>query len=149
MATPKAFMLWCLLNWSERPQILVQFLFDSDKGYSEFLEPKGCLTKNLKHDFWTRGQNLNVKIEEKKIWNTLESWNITFGNIIFQKKFDFCLFMQFMGILEQKLAISQRKSTIRKKFTAQKSLRKSFYSILGGQKNFWFFFSFFCDTLYI
>jgi len=53
-----------------------------------------------------------------------------------KKKFDFGLFMQFMGILKQKFAISQRKSVIRKNFTAQKSLRKSFYSILGGQKNF-------------
>ena len=51
------------------------------------------------------------------------------------KKFDFGLLMRFMSILKQKLAIYQRKSVIRKKFTVQKSLRKSFHSILGGQKN--------------
>ena len=59
------------------------------------------------------------------------------------KKFDFCLFMQFMGILKQKFAISRRKSVIRKNFTVQESLQKSFYSILDGQKNFWFFCFFF------
>ena len=63
MATPKAFMLWCLLDWSEGPQILAQFLFDIEKGSPESLEPKGCLKINLKHDFWTRGQNPNVQIE--------------------------------------------------------------------------------------
>ena len=110
------------VDWSEGPQILAQFLFDSEKGCPESSEPKGCLKKKLKHDFWTRGQNLNVQIEEKKIWTTLESWTIIFGNIIFQKKFDFGLFMLFMGILKQKFAISQRKSAIWKNFTTQKSL---------------------------
>ena len=151
MATPEAFMLWCLLDWSEGPQILAQFLFDSEKGCPESSEPKGCLKQNLKHDFWTRGQNLNVQIEGKKIWTSLESWTIIFGNIIFWKKFDFGLFMRFMGIWKQKFAMSQRKSVIRKNFTVQKSLRKSFHSILGGQKNWWnfLFFPFFCDTLYV
>ena len=79
------------------------------------------------------------KLKKKKFWTTLESWTIIFGNITFQKKFDFGPFMLFIGISKQKFAISKRKSVIRKNFTAQKSLRKSFYSILGGQKNFWFF----------
>ena len=50
MATPKAFMLWCLQDWSEWRQILAQFLFDSEKGCPESSEPKGCLKKNLKHE---------------------------------------------------------------------------------------------------
>ena len=108
-------MLWCLLDWSEGPQILVKFLFGSEKGCPESSEPKGCLKKILKHDFWTRGQNLNVQIEDKKIWTTLESWTVIFGNNISTKRIDFGLFMWFMGILKQKFAISQRKSVIRKR----------------------------------
>ena len=73
---------------------------------------------------------------EKKNLDHPKKLNIIFGNIIFKKKIDCGLFMQFMGILKQKFAISQRKNVIRKNFTAQKSLRKIFYSILGSQKNF-------------
>ena len=90
------------------------------------------------------------KLKTKKIWPTLESWTIIYGNNIFTKKIDFGLFMRFMGILKQQFAISQRKSVIRKNFTVQNSLRKSFYSILSGKKNFWFFwFLLFFVTLFI
>ena len=66
MATPEAFMLWCLLDWSVGPQILAQFLVYGERGCPESSEPKRYLKKNLKHDFWTRGQNVNIQIEEKK-----------------------------------------------------------------------------------
>ena len=89
--------------------------------------------------FLNQGSKSECPNWRKKIWTILESCNIIFGNNICQKNFDFGLFMQFMGILKQKLAISHRKSVIRKNFTVQKILRKSFHSILGGQKNFWNF----------
>ena len=113
-----AFMLWCLLDWSEGPQILAQFLFDSEKGCPESSEPKGCLKKNEKHDFWTGGQNLNVKIEENKNWTTLESWNIIFGNIIFQKKWLSC---DFLAFLKTKICNISEKKCYQKKFYCTKS----------------------------
>ena len=55
--------------------------------------------------------------------------------LYFKKKFDFGLFMQLMGI-KTKICNTSEKKCYQKNFTAQKSLRKSFYSILGDQKNF-------------
>ena len=44
-------------DWSERPQILVQFIFDIENLWDGSLEPKGCPKKNLEHDFWSKGLN--------------------------------------------------------------------------------------------
>ena len=151
MATPEAFMLWCLLDWSEGPQILAQFLFDSEKGCPESSEPKGCLKKNLKHDFRTRGQNLNVPIEEKKIWTTLESWNIKFGNIIFQKNFRLWPFHVIYGHFKTKICNISEKKRYQKKFYCAKKSYKKFLQQFRWSKKFliFFAFSFFCNTLYI
>ena len=61
------------------------------------------------------------------------------------KKFDFCLFMQFMGILKQKFAISRRKSVIRKKFYCARKSSKKFLQHFRWSKKiliFLFFLSF-------
>ena len=60
-APPSGFGLWRLLDWSQRLQSLAQFLFYSDNGGSESLEPKGCPKKNLEYVFWSRGQKSKFK----------------------------------------------------------------------------------------
>ena len=44
-------MLLFFTVWSEGPQILVQFIYHSDIGCTESLEPKVCLRKKLEHVF--------------------------------------------------------------------------------------------------
>ena len=55
-------MLWWPPYWTKGHQILVQFLFHSDNGYSKCFEPKGCPKKNLKYVFWSRGQKSKFQI---------------------------------------------------------------------------------------
>ena len=45
-ARPSENMLLFFTVWSEGPQILVQFIYHSDIGCTESLEPKVCLKKN-------------------------------------------------------------------------------------------------------
>ena len=50
-ARPSENMLLFFTVWSEGPQILVQFIYHSDIGCTESLEPKVCLRKKLEHVF--------------------------------------------------------------------------------------------------
>ena len=50
-ARPSENMLLFFTVWSEGPQILVQFIYHSDIGCTESLEPKVCLKKKLEHVF--------------------------------------------------------------------------------------------------
>ena len=49
--TPQHLRLWSLLEYSEEPKILVQFLIHSDNCYAKCLEPKGFPKKNLEYIF--------------------------------------------------------------------------------------------------
>ena len=115
---------------------MAQFIFDVENLCPGALELRECPPKKLEHDFWSKGQNLKIKISKMKFLNTLQSCNIKVGDIL-----------QFMGILKPKLSISQKGRVIRTKINVQKSPIKSFLINLG-KKNFYFF-NFFVDTLYI
>ena len=57
-------------------------------------------------------------------------------------------YLQDMAVFKQKMAIIWKWSLNQKIGAAQKSFRMCFYIILGGQKNFSFFWKkFFWDTL--
>ena len=60
-ARPSENMLLFFTVWSEGPQILVQFIYHSDIGCTESLEPKVCLRKKLEHIFWCRCQKSKVQ----------------------------------------------------------------------------------------
>ena len=63
MTPPEEFLLWILPVWSERPQILAQFIFDIDNLSPGSLEPKGCPQNKLEYDCWKMGKN--PKIQKK------------------------------------------------------------------------------------
>ena len=60
-ARPSENMLLFFTVWSEGPQILVQFIYHSDIGCTESLEPKVCLKKN-----WSMFFDAGVKNQKFK-----------------------------------------------------------------------------------
>ena len=62
-ALPSGFGLWRLLDWSQGVQSLAQFLFHSDNGGSECLEPKGCPKKIWSMFFEAGVKNQNFKLD--------------------------------------------------------------------------------------
>ena len=60
-ARPSENMLLFFTVWSEGPQILVKFMYHSDIGCTESLEPKVCLKKNWSMFFDAGVKNQKIK----------------------------------------------------------------------------------------
>ena len=99
IATPKAFMLWSLPDWSE--------------GHSAAVTHWICVSWLLVHNS-KKGLHSSAffHCSPEFIYNFKQVLAV-FGTCF--HCFDLSLFMQFMGILKQKLLISQRQSVIYQK----------------------------------
>ena len=104
-----------------RSQIVVQFIFHSNDGCSECLEPKGCSRKKLECDFWARGQNSEVKNAKKifcKTYYKMKNQNIRFRQMHF---FHFQLsFLKYVLFEPKNANILEVRVQIKKVFCAKK-----------------------------